>query len=308
MDNKPLENQAEDYIKVILNNANIKFVKPNYDENGSDLVLLHPINRHLAKQVIVQSKGRNVTTKSSNVTIPIDYVVSNFICFIYLKVEDDFDNHCYVFFHDSIINWNLNNDHYTLSIPKKFKESVYFKKHIFNPRNHIPKIKDMLRQAPILRQSYIHFESMELKEVLFEMWKKHNSFPDITLVKALYDDFINLTGSFSLDIFLICMIAKYLDEMEYRTLDSFMQDLYDIRNIDKPISQSLVIHDVETIHRQDAVSAIVYPIVKFGQVNVTYDGIDYKGLYCHIGDREDHVEVLLFDNGDYVCFGQRTNS
>ncbi|ERK07871.1 hypothetical protein L580_1935 [Serratia fonticola AU-P3(3)] len=307
MDNKPLENHAEDYIKVILNHANIKFLKPNYDENGSDLVLLHPINKHLAKQVVVQSKGRNVTSNSSNVTIPIDYVVSNFICFIYLKVEGDFDNHCYIFFHDSIKNWNLNKDHYTLSIPKKFKDSDYLKKHIFDPKTHVPKINDMLRQAPILRQSYIHFESMELKEVLFEMWKKHNSLPDITLVKSLYDDFSNLTGSHALDIFIICMIAKYLEEMKYRTLDSFMQDLYEIRNIDKPISQSLIIHDIEKINRQDAVWAVVYPIVKFGQVNVTYDGVDYKGLYCHIGDKEDHVEVLLFDNGDYVCFGQRSN-
>lgn len=163
----------------------------------------------------------------------------------------------------------------------------------------------MLTQAPILRQSYINFEKMELKEVLFEMWKKYNSLPDVTLVKSLYDDFINLTGSYALDIFIICMIAKHLEEMEYRTLDSFMQDLYEIRNIDKSIHQSLIIHDTENIKRKDAVWAVTYRTVKFGQVNVTYDGVDYKGLYCHIGDNKDHVEILLFDNGDYVCFGQR---
>ncbi|EMV5753316.1 hypothetical protein [Yersinia enterocolitica] len=98
MDNKPLEYLAEDHIKTILSHANIKFLKPNYDENGSDLVLLNPINKHLAKQVVVQSKGRNVTTSSSNVTIPSKYIVSNFICFIYLKIDDDFNNYCYVFF------------------------------------------------------------------------------------------------------------------------------------------------------------------------------------------------------------------
>lgn len=305
MDNKPLEHLAEDHIKTILSHASIKFLKPNYDENGSDLVLLNPINKHLAKQIIIQSKGRNVTTSSSNVTIPSQYIVSNFICFIYLKIDDDFNNYCYVFFHDDILNWNLNAESYALSVPKKFRESDYFNNHQFNPNVHIPKIKEMLSQAPILRQSYVHFEKMDLKEILFEMWKKYDSFPDLNLVKALYDDLSSLTSSIPLDIFLICTIAKHLNKMEYRTLDSFMQDLYDIRNINKPISQSLIIHDIENIERLDGTWAISYPIVKFGQVNVTYDGIDYKGLYCHIGDRKDHVEVMLFDNGDYLCFGQR---
>ena len=68
MDNKPLEELAENYIKTRLSKAKIKYLKPNYDTDGADLVLLNPLNKHIAKQVIVQSKGRNVTEKASNVS------------------------------------------------------------------------------------------------------------------------------------------------------------------------------------------------------------------------------------------------
>ena len=44
MDNKPLEQLAEDYIKTRLAKAKIKFLKPNYDTDGTDLVLLNPLN------------------------------------------------------------------------------------------------------------------------------------------------------------------------------------------------------------------------------------------------------------------------
>lgn len=305
MDNKPLEALAEDYIKSRLAKAKIKYLKPNYDTDGTDLVLLNPLNKHLAKQVVIQSKGRNLTTNPSNVEIPQDYVVSNFICFLYLEVDGDDEDHFYIFFSDDIKGWNLSNGKYTLSIPKGFKINDYFNLHKFNTSSHVPKINELLNDAPLLRQSYIPFENMGVKEILFEMWKKYDALPDLNLVKGLYDDFYEMSGSFSNDIFLIYCIAMHIDNMEYRTLDGFMQDLYVAINLSKPISESVTIHNPEEIKDIYSSWAIVYSRLKFGQVQVTYDGVDYKGLYCYIGDREDHVEALLFDNGDYVCFGRR---
>ncbi len=305
MDNKPLEELAENYIKTRLSKAKIKYLKPNYDTDGADLVLLNPLNKHIAKQVIVQSKGRNVTEKASNVSIPAEYVVSNFVCFLYLEVDGDSDDHFYIFFSEDIKKWNENNEKYILSIPKGFKSNEYFEQHRFNASSHIEIIEELLNNAPMLRQSYVEFENMELKEIIFEMWKKYESFPDLNLVTALYDDFYELTGSSALDVFAICTIANHLEDLDYRSLDLFMQDLFIIRNIDKPIKNVVTIHNPEQIRRLNSSWSIVYNRVYFGQIDVTYDGIDYKGLYCYIGDSEDHVEVLLFDNGDYVCFGKR---
>ncbi|MFA0719539.1 hypothetical protein AB4622_26755, partial [Vibrio splendidus] len=306
LDNKPLEDLAESYIKTRLSKAKIKYLKPNYDTDGTDIVLLNPINKHLAKQVIVQSKGRNVSTKASNVSIPKEYVVSNFVCFLYLEVDNEPDNdYFYIYFSDDIKQWNENNGKYILSVPKGFKNHSDFQNHRFNSTLDIPKLNSLLNDAPMLRQSYVHFEKMELQEILFEMWKKYNSFPDLNLVIALYDNFYELSGSSALDLFTVCTIAKYIGGLEYRTLDVFMQGLYILRNIEQPISEVVEFHDRTRISRMDSSWAITYNHIKYGEVDVTYDGIDYKALYCYIGDREDHVEALLFENGDYICFGER---
>ena len=305
MDNKPLEELAENYIKTRLARSKIKFLKPSYDTDGTDLVLLNPLNKHIAKQVVIQSKGRNLTNNPSNVAINKDYVVSNFICFLYIYVDGDDDDNFYIFFSDSIKEWNLSNGKYRLSIPRDFKTLDYFIKHKFISSSHVGSILDLLNNGPLLRQSYVHFEDMNIKEILFEMWKKYAALPDLNLVTGLYDDFYQLSGSYSNDIFLIYSIAMHIQNMEYRSLDGFMQDLYNARNLSKPISESVTIHNPEEIKDISSTRAIVYSTLKFGQVRVTYDGIDYKGLYCHIGDRHDHVEALVFDNGDYVCFGRR---
>ena len=307
MDNKPLEELAENYIKTRLAKANIKYLKPNYDTDGTDIVLLNPVNKHYARQVIVQSKGRNLSNNQSNVTIPKEYVVSNFICFLYLEVEGDSEDHFYIFFSNSIEKWNLSDSKYHLSIPKGFKTHKYFINHKFNQNIHITKIKNLLDNVPIFRQSYIQFEEMELIDILFEMWKKYNSLPDLNLVRAMYDNFYPFENSFAQEFFLIFNIAMHTEDLEYRTLDSYMVDIYNSINLSKPISASAHIINPENIEHIHSSWAIVYPNLKFGQVKVNYDGIEYKGLYCYIGDKEDYSEFLLFDNGDYISFGESNN-
>jgi hypothetical protein len=305
MDNKPLEEEAENCIKLALAKANIKYLKPNYDTNGTDLVLLNPVSKHLARQVIVQSKGRNVTSSPSNVVIKSEYVASNFICFLYVKVEADYSDNLYIFFSEDIKKWSINGDNYTLSIPQGFKSNRSFIDKKFSYEIHIPKILKLLNETPIFRQSYIEFEKMGLTEVLFEMWKKYESFPDLNMVKKLYDDFYTLSGSYAEDIFLIYTIGIHAENLEYRSLDHFMQNLYEARNIGEPISNIVKVKNPENIKLVTSDMAIVYSKLKFGQVLVDYDGIEYKALYCYIGDREDHVEALLFDNGEYVAYGKR---
>lgn len=304
MDNKPLEELAEDYIKTRLSKARIKYLKPNYDTDGTDLVLLNPVNKHYARQVIIQSKGRNLSNNSSNVSLPKEYIVSNFICFLYLEVEGDSEDYFYIFFHDSIKEWALSSNKYTLSIPKGFRTHEYFLNNKFNHEIHTKKIKDLLDNVPIFRQSYIEFEKMELIEVLFEMWKKYDSLPDLNLVRNMYDDLDPYSISYAQNIFLIFIIGIHIESLEYRTLDSFMIDIYNSKNLSKPISESAHILNPENIKYLHSSWAITYPNLKFGQVDVNYDSIEYKALYCYIGDKEDYSEALLFDNGDYISFGE----
>src|SRR5690606_27694561 len=149
VDNKPLENLAEDYIKTRLTKAKIKFLKPSYDVDGSDLVLLQPINKHLAKQIIVQSKGRTVKDNPSNISIDKKYVTSNFICFLYID-DGNQDDHFFVFFNDSIKKWKVNGEKFILNIPLSFKNHSYFNSHRFDGDVHIGKIQKLFDDVPIL--------------------------------------------------------------------------------------------------------------------------------------------------------------
>ena len=167
MDNKPLEELAENYIKTRLSKAKIKYLKPSYDTEGTDLILLNPVNRHLSRQVIVQSKARNVTKGQSNISIQSDYVVSNFVCFLYLQDDESDDDNFYIFFSEEIKKWNLNDEKFILNIPNGFKTNRYFNSNKYSSEKHIPKIVTLLNSVPIFRQSYIEFEKMDalLKEL-----------------------------------------------------------------------------------------------------------------------------------------------
>jgi len=305
MDNKPLEIIAEDFIKLRLAKAGLKYLKPNYDTDGTDLVVLHPINKHYARQVVVQSKGRNLTNSPSNVHINKDYVVSNFVCFLYLQVDGDPLDYAYVFFSDDIQKWPERDGSYHLSIPKGFKKNTYFVAHEFSASTDVQKIEKLLNTGPMFRQSYVEFEKMELVEILFELWKKYQSFPDPNLVKVLYDEDFPGTGSNSQDLFLVFLFGMNSEKLGHRTLDAYMQHLLNMRNIDIPISCATKIKNPNEITRMRSIHAIVYPRLSFGEIELNYDGVDYRALYSKIGDNEDYVEAALFDNGDYVVYGQR---
>lgn len=114
---------------------------------------------------------------------------------------------------------------------------------------------------------------MELIDILFEMWKKYNSLPDLNLVRTIYDDFDPLLSSYSHEFFLIFIIGLHIEDLEYRTLDHYMGDIYNSINLSKPISESAHILNPENIKNIRSSWAITYPNLKFGQVNVDYDGI-----------------------------------
>ena len=121
------------------------------------------------------------------------------------------------------------------------------------------------------------------------MWKKYDALPDLNLVQGLYDEFYELSGSFSMDIFFIYSIAMHIEKLEYRNLDGFMQDLYMARNLSKPISESLNIHNPEEI------KYIENNIKKFDIVK--YISENHKKIlekdYCKIKENLEQLQNML---------------
>jgi len=87
MDTKPLEIQAESYIKSQLLKYNFNVIKPIFDENGSDLIIVDNIENNLWHYINIQSKGRTVSIKNTNISIPVSYVNNQFYLYIQLIVN-----------------------------------------------------------------------------------------------------------------------------------------------------------------------------------------------------------------------------
>lgn len=107
-DNKPGEFMAEQYISSELLKYDIKTSKPYFDENGTDLLIIDQVNRSETAILRVQSKGRRYAkSKSSNVTIPQNYVSTNFLLGLYV-VDEHYQSDLYIFFEEDLKTWSIN--------------------------------------------------------------------------------------------------------------------------------------------------------------------------------------------------------
>lgn len=116
MDNKPLEKQAESFIKSQLLKFGFKVHDLSFDEKGSDLMIAKKVSNQRLKFINIQCKGRKLTTSATSITIPISYVQDNFLLFIYI-IDKENNESLFLFFPDNIKSWKINKQgEYYLSI------------------------------------------------------------------------------------------------------------------------------------------------------------------------------------------------
>ena len=87
MDTKPLEEQAESYIKSELLRFDFNVIKPSFDRDGTDLLIIDGIENKSTHFLKIQCKGRNIDRNGTNVKIPKKYVQENFVLFIYTETS-----------------------------------------------------------------------------------------------------------------------------------------------------------------------------------------------------------------------------
>ncbi|AWM14727.1 hypothetical protein DI487_13245 [Flavobacterium sediminis] len=192
MDNKPLEKQAQSYIYSQLVRFGFKVNELSFDENGSDLYIIKKTTKHKLKYLIVQSKGRSLNEKNTSVTIPIEYVQSNFILFIY--IIDGENEHLFLFLPDQIKTWKVNsNKEYIISINKEKIQSQDFKTKVFD-KNLAGKIEHMLKE--VNEYTSIIIDGIFLEKALDRAIKLYSDiWPDkelqkpdlITIIKNILD-------------------------------------------------------------------------------------------------------------------------
>ena len=147
MDNKQLENQAEDYIKHKLIKFGFLVTKPSFDQLGADLLIIQNISKKITPFLKIQCKGRKINKNHSNVAIPVEYVEENFIIFLYVEEEESKDDFLYMFFSENIRTWRSDGNNFQLTIPKDFQHRESFKERQFTKEDKTKIENILLKQA-----------------------------------------------------------------------------------------------------------------------------------------------------------------
>jgi len=165
MDTRPLEIEAESYTKSKLIGCGFNVTKPDFDTEGTDLLLVDTVKTKLVHILRIQSKGRNISKSgSSNITIPCSYVDENFVVFLYLKLEN-YESKLYIFFYEDILKWSKSDGKYVLNFTKNSIEEEYLTEREFSA-SHVHILKEILRKSIIKKYTTVFIDSIFLNKAI----------------------------------------------------------------------------------------------------------------------------------------------
>ncbi|MCF6211839.1 MAG: hypothetical protein L3K24_14450 [Gammaproteobacteria bacterium] len=199
MDTKPMEEQAESFVKHELIKHKFNVVKPCFDEEGADLLIIDNIKCKFTNILKVQSKGRSLNKNGSSITIPISYVKNDFVVFLYV-VSEALESTLFTFFYEDIVKWKSNEKNYILNFTNTRIASAYFAEKIFTSRT-ASTIRQRLNETEIKKYTTIIIDEIFLEKAISktisiykEIYPKRN-FCRPTLksviieILAMYDNF-----------------------------------------------------------------------------------------------------------------------
>ncbi len=223
MDNKPLEKQAENYIKSQLSRFSFKFHgELSFDENGSDLMITKKTSKQTLKFLTVQSKGRKLKKNGASVKIPFDYVVNNFILFVYI-VDEENEQYLLIFFPEEIKAWNRNSkNEFVLNITQKKIKVGEFQEKIFN-KNLAEKIEELLNKSEPKEYTSILVDGIFLENAIKKTIQIYsNIYPDKTFKKP---DLISIIQN------CLKQYNKYKTEKKIIVCSVFMSKSFNLESI-----------------------------------------------------------------------------
>ncbi|MGK0273228.1 MAG: hypothetical protein ACI88H_003907 [Cocleimonas sp.] len=168
VDNKPLEEEAEFFVKNKLLRYGFNIAKPSFDIKGADLIILDNIDSNYSKVLKIQSKGRTLKKTTNSIKIHESYVKDDFIVFLYAIDEENKDQeYLCTFFKEDIESWNKSNDNYTLSFTSKSILTDQFQSKIFNKEVAI-KINEILERTKVKKCTSVVVDGVFLDRVIYE--------------------------------------------------------------------------------------------------------------------------------------------
>ncbi|WP_368085482.1 hypothetical protein [Vibrio splendidus] len=199
IDNKPLEEEAEFFVKSKLLRYGFNIAKPSFDIKGADLLILDNIDNHYSKILKIQSKGRTLKKTTNSIKIHESYVKDDFIVFLYAIDEENKEQaHLCVFFKEDIELWNKSNDNYTLSFTSKSILTDKFQSKIFNKETVI-KINEILEKTEVKKYTSVVVDGIFLERIIYKTFNEYDKlYPEKNLqVPSTESVIMNITSMYN---------------------------------------------------------------------------------------------------------------
>lgn len=199
IDNKPLEEEAENFIKSKLLRYGFNLAKPSFDIKGADLIVLDNIDSQYSKILKIQSKGRTLKKTSNSIKIHESYVKDDFIVFLYAIDEEDKEkDYLFVFFKEDIKSWNKTNDNYVLSFTSNSILKDQFQCKLFS-KSVVERITKTLEKVEVKRYTSVVVDGHFLERTIDETFKLYSGlYPEKGLqVPSVEDVIMNITTMYN---------------------------------------------------------------------------------------------------------------
>lgn len=301
MDTKPLELEALNQIQSLVSRYDYHIANPNYDVNGGDFFIFEERGGGICFLLKCQSKGRDISSHASNVSIPQSYVVKNFLVFVYAKPEDVDQTKVYLFTAEDILNdWRKKGNDFILYLSQDFNRRTENEKYLLNKER--AKIIEVLLAEVSRKTSIDYIYALNDSDFYFTMWQKTGGLPSIEYTRDIFsgDDFLYI--GMAKFIFLLCASVIKNDNSDFSlSIDWAFECLKEVSNDEM---ESLEYKEGREYHSDVAIT--------YGRTWVremlSEDGT-VKGFLLHIGDSEESVEAYVIKDGDYgiVYFGRESD-
>ena len=295
VDNKPMEIEALDFVKNRIRKYDYNYADLSCDKKGVDLFAFKDITSDSVKVIKVQSKGRNITDNVSNIRIYKHYVTNDFVCFLYLKTDDQDTDYLYLYFQDDIVKWKENkgkdeeHDEYELYIGKDFVENN--KQFLFNSKR--AKLLDELFEQQMVEEKPCCFDHASMLQSFYNLWCEYGIRPDKNALGLIDNERDVIYYNEQIGIYLACMLVIQDSEGDFYGIDWLVEYINNFI-FHNEIEESLVVSKREKYSSDYRVtySSYVEEIQYGGDSGVS-------GFHLYIGDEEEKYDIYLLRDGRY---------
>lgn len=288
MDTKPVELEALNYIESLVARYGYTYFNPNYDEKGGDFIIDLEEEDNFYFGLKCQSKGRNVSSKGSNVKIHKGYVVDRFLVFVYVRPENPDETKVYLYTaYDIRTSWKYNGKSYSLNLSRNFTSNKKNERYFLNKQR-----SEIIGELLAGVKKRIRCEDVQMIEYFYGLWKKTGKLPPVHYLCEVYDDDLSFILDARLFIFLLCgLVIKNRNDDPSLSIDWAFLPLKSISDDKEKV--------IESNEGHTYLSNVAITYYKTWVREIMSRDEQLLGYHLHMGDDEEFIDAYVMKGGEY---------